>query len=263
MSETTDARIVALRDGMTLPILGFGTWQLRGKEAYDAVLHALKVGYRHIDTATGYGNESQVGQALRDSGVAREDVFVTTKLPPDNAGRERATIEASLRDLGTSYVDMWLIHWPPGGEAGVDTWREFLTLQGEGKAKEVGVSNYSPAQIDELIAATGVAPAMNQIRWSPFIYDPARLAHSRERGVLLEGYSPFRASRMDDPVLTEIAAAHGVTPGQVILRWHVEHGVVVIPKSAHPKRIEENFDIFGFSLTDAEVARIDGLSELA
>jgi 2,5-diketo-D-gluconate reductase A len=243
-----------------MPLLGFGTWQLRGQEAYDAVRDALRIGYRHLDTATAYGNETQVGRALRESDVAREDVFVTTKLPPDHAGRERETIEASLRDLGTDYVDLWLIHWPPNGVASPETWRELLTLQSEGKARAVGVSNYSPEQVDELIEATGEAPAVNQIRWSPAIYDPGRLAHSRERGVALEGYSPFRASNLDDPTLREIAAAHGVTPGQVVLRWHVEHGVVVIPKSARRERIEENSDIFGFRLDDAEVRRIDALA---
>jgi diketogulonate reductase-like aldo/keto reductase len=244
-----------------MPILGFGTWQLRGRDGYGAIRHALDVGYRHIDTATNYGNETQVGRALRDSGIPREDVFVTTKLPSGNAGRERATIDASLRDLGTEYVDLWLIHWPPGGEASVPTWRALLDVRRSGKARAVGVSNYSPAQIDELIDATGDAPAVNQIRWSPAVYDAARLAHSRERGVALEGYSPFQASRLDDAVLREIADAHGVAPTQVILRWHVEHGVVVIPKSATPERIESNHDIFDFSLTDAEVARIDALSD--
>jgi diketogulonate reductase-like aldo/keto reductase len=251
---------IALRDGGVIPILGFGTFQITGTEAYQAVRDALDVGYRHIDTATGYRNEGEVGRAVRDSGVPREDVFITTKLPPDNAGRERETIEASLRNLGTDYVDLWLIHWPPGGEARPETWREFLTLKSEGHAKAVGVSNYSPAQIDELIEATGVAPAVNQIRWSPFVFDRERLEHSRERGVVLEGYSPFRASQLDDSVLAEIARAHGVTPSQVILRWHIEHGVVVIPKSARRERIEANFDISGFSLTADEVARIDGLS---
>lgn len=259
MAETKIPTL-ALRPVGEIPILGFGTWQLRGQEAYDSVLHALRVGYRHIDTATGYANEREVGRALRDSGVAREEVFITTKLPPERAGRERETIEDSLADLGIDAVDLWLIHWPPNGEAGVDTWRELLALREEGMARAVGVSNYSEAQLDELVAGSGEAPAVNQIRWSPEIYDARRARHGAELGIVLEGYSPFRASTLDEPVFREIASAHGVSPTQVILRWHVEHDVVVIPKSSTPERIEANFDIFGFQLTPEEVARMDGLS---
>lgn len=242
-----------------MPLLGFGTWQISGRPAYEAVRHALAVGYRHIDTATMYGNEEQVGRALRDSEVPRGEVFVTTKLPPSRARQARRTIEESLRALGTDHVDLWLIHWPPDGQASPDTWRELLAIRDEGLARAVGVSNYSTGQLDELIEATGEAPAVNQIRWSPPLYDAATVREHRERGVVLEGYSPFRAGNLRDPVLTEIAAAHGVTPAQVVLRWHLEHGIVAIPKSATPQRIESNFDVFGFTLTPDEVARIDAL----
>ena len=259
MAQVGNDRSVKLHTGRSIPILGFGTFQLKGSDAYDAVRFALETGYRHLDTATGYGNEVEVGRAIRDSGVPREEIYVTTKLPPDNAGRERSTIEASLRDLGLDQVDMWLIHWPPGGGPGVETWRAFLELRQEGKARDVGVSNYSPQQIETLIEATGEAPAMNQIRWSPAIYDGSRLEHSRRHGVVLEGYSPFRASDLEDPVIGEIAAAHGVSVPQVILRWHIDTGVVVIPKSATPERIRSNFDVFGFQLTGEEVARLNGL----
>lgn len=248
-----------LRSGATIPLLGFGTWQLSGPEAYDAVRAALEVGYRHLDTATVYRNEDQVGRALADSGVDRSEVFVTTKLPPDRANRARQTLEASLRGLGVDAVDLWLIHWPPGG-AGVDIWRQLLALRDEGLARDVGVSNYSPAQVDELVEATGEAPAVNQIRWSPWLHDADRLAHSRKRGVVLEGYSPFKASTLSDPVLREVADAHGVTPTQVILRWHVDSEVVVIPKSARRQRIEDNFAVDGFTLTADELARLDALS---
>jgi len=248
-----------LRSGAALPLLGFGTWQLSGSEAYDAVRVALEVGYRHLDTATIYRNESQVGRALADSALDRSEVFLTTKLPPDRAGRARETLESSLRQLGVEQVDLWLIHWPPGG-AGVDTWRRLLALRDEGLARDVGVSNYSPAQVDELVEATGEAPAVNQIRWSPWLYDAGRLAHSRDRGVVLEGYSPFKASRLDDPVLQEVAEAHGVTPAQVVLRWHLDHEVVVIPKSARRERIEQNLAVEGFTLTPDEVARLDALA---
>lgn len=258
MAQVGDDRSVALHTGRSIPILGFGTWQLRGRGAYEAVRLALEAGYRHLDTATAYGNEAEVGQAIRDSGLPREEIFVTTKLPSENAGRERSTIEASLRHLGLDQVDLWLIHWPPSGGAGVDTWRALLQLRNEGKARDVGVSNYSPGQIATLIDA-GEAPALNQIRWSPAIYDGPRLEHSRQHGVVLEGYSPFRASDLKDPAIADIAAAHGVTPAQVILRWHVDTGVVVIPKSATPERIRQNFDIFGFRLTEDEVSRLSPL----
>lgn len=259
MTDTTGSTTtVPLSQGGAIPLLGFGTWQMHGDEAQGAVRAALDVGYRHIDTATMYRNEAEVGRALRESGVPREDVFLTTKLPPERAGSERQTIEESLSGLGVDAVDLWLIHWPPNS-AGVDTWRAMLALREEGLARAVGVSNYSPDEIDELIDATGEAPAVNQIKWSPFLFDRARLEHSRERGVALEGYSPFRSADMDDPVLAEIGRNHGRTPAQVILRWHLQHEIVVIPKSARRERIESNFDVEGFSLDDDEIARIDAL----
>lgn len=256
----TEQQTITLSTGAEMPLLGFGTWQLQGQEAYDSVLAALEVGYRHIDTATGYGNEREVGRAIKDSGVSRDDIFLTTKLPPDNAGKERETIEASLRDLDVDQVDLWLVHWPPGGKARPETWKEFLAIQAEGLTKASGVSNYSTEQIDELIKATGTAPAVNQIKWTPQIFDPKRAAHLQQNGVVLEGYSPFRAGDLNDPVLGEIAQQHGVTPAQVILRWHIDRKFVVIPKSAQRKRIEANFDVFGFSLDEDELTRIDGLS---
>jgi 2,5-diketo-D-gluconate reductase A len=250
---------ITLDGGVEMPMVGFGTWQLTGQAGYDAIRQALEGGYRHIDTATMYRNEAEVGRALRDSGLRREDVFITTKLPPERAGRERVTLDASLRALGTDHVDLWLIHWPPGGEAAPETWRRFLDAQREGLTRAVGVSNYSTTQIDELIEATGQAPAINQIPWGPSRYDPRRLADSRERGVAVEGYSPFKNTDLTDPVLTAIADDHGVTPAQVVLRWHVEHGIVVIPKSATPERVAANLDVFGFELTPDEVRRIDRL----
>lgn len=242
-----------------MPLVGFGTWQLMGRRGYQAVRHALQVGYRHIDTATMYGNEAEVGRALRDSGVPREEVFITTKMPPERAGRVRQTLDDSLRGLGTEYVDLWLIHWPPRGRAAPDAWREFLKVRDEGLTRAVGVSNYATRQIDELVEATGAAPEVNQIRWSPSLYDAAVLAENRRRGVVVEGYSPFKASNLRHPTLTRIADRHGVNPTQVVLRWHIEHQVPVIPKSATPARIESNFDVFGFSLTPEEVAEIDAL----
>ena len=234
---------------------------MTGSECYRAVLHALDVGYRHIDTATMYRNEGDVGRAVRDSGVPREEVFVTTKLVPDDAGRERRTLEASLRALGMDYVDLWLIHWPARSGALPRVWEQFLALRDEGLARAVGVSNYSVAQLDELVRATGESPAVNQIRWGPTLYDPRQLEEHRRRAVVLEGYSPFKSTDLGDPVLAEVAQRHQVTPAQVVIRWHVDHGVVVIPKSATPERIVSNFDVFGFSLDDEELRRIDALSQ--
>ncbi|MBV9206574.1 MAG: aldo/keto reductase [Actinobacteria bacterium] len=245
--------------GVTMPMIGFGTWQLQGPRAYQATRHALRAGYRLIDTATMYGNEAQVGRAIADSGLDRAGVFVTTKLPPGRAGRARATLAESLAALGLDYVDFWLVHWPPRGRDLVPLWRDFLALRDQGLTRAVGVSNYSVRQIDELIAATGEKPAVNQIPWSPARYDAALLAAHAERGVAVEGYSPLKGTRLRDRVLTQIAAEHGVTPAQVVLRWHIEIGVIVIPKSARPERIEENLDLFGFSLTPEEVKRIGDL----
>jgi diketogulonate reductase-like aldo/keto reductase len=250
---------VRLPDGVSIPLIGFGTWQLDGNDAYDGVRAALDIGYRHIDTASAYGNEDKVGAALRDSGLGREDVFITTKCPPGNAGREAQTIDASLKDLGVDFVDLWLVHWPPNRQASPGTWKAFIEAVERGKTRAIGVSNYSVAQVDELIAATGRAPALNQVPWNPFAYDEREVAELRQRDVVLEGYSPLKRSDLRNPVLAEVAAAHGKTAAQVILRWHVEHGFVVIPRSKRRERIEENFAIFDFELTDAEVRRIDEL----
>jgi diketogulonate reductase-like aldo/keto reductase len=186
-------------------------------------------------------------------------VFVTTKLPPGRAGQARAIIADSLRALRTDYVDLWLIHWPPRRQASPRLWRDFLAIRDEGLCRAVGVSNYDVAQINELIAATGEGPVVNQIPWSPAQYDPAVLAAHAERGVAVEGYSSLKGTRLGHPVLAEIAAKYGVTPAQVVLRWHLELGITVIPKSVRPERIESNLDLFGFSLTSEEMARINRL----
>jgi diketogulonate reductase-like aldo/keto reductase len=243
-----------------MPLLGLGTWLITGREAYQAVRRALDIGYRHIDTATMYGNEDQVGRALADSGLPREAVFITTKLPPGSAGHERTTIEASLRALSAENVDLWLIHWPPAGRARLDVWERFLEIQRDGLARAVGVSNYSLAQIDELKRATGQLPSVNQIEWGPALFDQQILLGHRRRGVQLEGYSPLKTTNLRHPRLVRIAEARGVTPAQVVIRWHIEHRVVVIPKSSNHARIAENAAVFGFALSAAEVDELDHLS---
>lgn len=242
-----------------MPLVGLGTWRLSGRDGYRAVRHALQVGYRHLDTATMYANEDEVGRAIRDSGVPREQIFLTTKLPPDHPGAQ-ATIEASLRALGTDYVDLWLVHWPPGGEESVATWREFIAVREAGLVRAIGVSNYELDQIDELVTATGQTPVVNQVPWSPSEHDPQRLAGHRDRGVVLEGYSPLKDTPLDHPAVTAAASRHGVSPAQVVLRWHLEHGIPVIPKSADPVRMEQNLDLFGFALTADEVAALDAIA---
>jgi len=242
-----------------MPLLGFGTWQIENEDAPEATTTALELGYRHIDTATGYGNEAGIGSALASSGLQRDSVFITTKLPPEHVGRERQTIEESLTKLGVERVDLWLVHWPPNGQASPEVWAQVVQAQQDGLATNIGVSNYSLAQIDELVAATGVTPAVNQIRWSPGIYDPAVAAGLAERGVVLEGYSPFKASNLNDPTLLRIAEVHDATAAQVIVAWHVAHGFVVIPKSVRRERIEANAAGARIELTADEVTAIDGL----
>jgi len=242
-----------------MPLLGFGTWQIEDEDAPQATATALELGYRHIDTATGYGNEAGIGSALASAGLDRDSIFLTTKLPAENVGRECQTIEESLTKLGVDHVDLWLVHWPPNRQASPEVWAEVIKAQQDGLATNIGVSNYSLSQIDELTAATGVTPAVNQIRWSPGIYDATVATGLAERGVVLEGYSPFRASNLDDPTLVQIAEAHDATAAQVIVAWHVTHGFVVIPKSVHRERIEANAAGARVELTVDEVAAIDGL----
>jgi diketogulonate reductase-like aldo/keto reductase len=245
--------------GGAMPLLGFGTWQIDDSDAPAAVGAALEAGYRHIDTATGYANQRGVGKAIAASGLARDDLFVTTKLPPEHADRVRETIEESLDQLGLDHLDLWLVHWPPNGESRPDVWQQLIQAQQDGLTKAIGVSNYSLTQIDELIAATNVAPAVNQIKWSPVEYDAAFAAGLYDRGVVLEGYSPFKASNLEDPTLVAVAEAHDVDAAQVIVAWHVAHGFVVIPKSSNPERIRSNAAGATVTLSDDEVERIDAL----
>ena len=245
-----------LPGGGRMPLLGFGTWQIKGADVAPATSAALRAGYRHFDTATMYGNEGELGSALADGGVDRSELFVTTKLPGNDAGRPEQTLDESLRKLQTSYVDLWLIHWPTGDD--VRLWDAFVRARESGRARDIGVSNFSLAQIDELTSA-GVTPAVNQIRWSPLLFDAAVLAGHRERGVVLEGYSALRGGTLGHPVIAEIASRLGRTTPQVILRWHLQHGVVAIPKSQTEERIAANADLAGFELSDADMATLDGL----
>jgi diketogulonate reductase-like aldo/keto reductase len=261
MTTTPDLPIDAatLPQGGEMPLLGFGTWQLKGNDAVTATAAALEAGYRHLDTATVYGNEREVGRALADSGVDREDVFLTTKVSPKLAGKERETLEESLALLGTDRVDLWLIHWPADNGQNVAMWQALVEAQKAGLAREIGVSNFSLEQIDELVEATGVSPAVNQIEWSPLLYDAATVAGHRERSVVLEGYSGLRGGILENDVVTGIAKDLDRTPAQVVLRWHLQHGVVAIPKSREPERIRSNADLAGFELSERDMADLDAL----
>ena len=250
----------ALPAGGAMPLLGFGTWQITGPTAQEAVETALAAGYRHLDTATIYGNEREVGAGLRASGVAPGEVFVTTKCPPDKADRARETLEQSLELLGLDRVDLWLIHWPG---AGVPMWETFVQAREDGLVRDVGVSNYDLALLDECEQATGVLPAVNQVKWSPLLHDAAVEQGHRDRGVVLEGYSALRGGTLDHPVIHGMAERLGRTPAQVIVRWHLEHGVVVIPKSTRAERIRSNADVAGFSLGADDVAALDALGKAA
>jgi len=264
MTETSPppempADAVTFESGGRMPMLGFGTWQIKSRTAVQATTVALEAGYRHLDTATVYGNEGEVGEALRDSGVARADVFVTTKCPPNLAGRELDTLRQSLDLLGTEYVDLWLIHWPGEKRVNLDMWRAFVEARESGLARNIGVSNFGVEMIDGLTSATGSTPVVNQIEWSPLLFDATALEEHRTRGVAVEGYSALRGGTLDNPTVLRVAESTGRTPAQVIIRWHLQHRVIVIPKSRKAERIRSNADVAGFELSAADMAALDSL----
>ncbi|MFZ2015805.1 MAG: aldo/keto reductase [Nocardioides sp.] len=247
----------SLTHGSRMPLLGFGTWQIKGDDAVRSTSVALEAGYRHLDTATVYGNEGEVGRALAESGVARDDVFVTTKVPGDRAGRAIDTLRQSLDLLRTDHVDLWLIHWPT--EVAVELWGELVEAREGGLAREIGVSNFAVDLVDEVSKAIGATPAVNQIEWSPLLFDAGTLAEHRQRDVVLEGYSALRGGTLDHPTIVGIADRLGRTPAQVIIRWHLQHDIVVIPKSVNADRICSNADVADLELTDDDMAALDAL----
>ena len=251
-----------LASGATIPLLGFGTWQLGGATATDATATALRLGYRHLDTATVYDNEGEVGAALRASGLAREEVFVTSKVPPSESGRAREVLETSLRLLGVDALDLWLVHWTEGG-ADRALWAELVAAQADGLVRDIGVSNHSLAQISELEQATGVRPAVNQIKWSPLLHDVALLAAHRDLGVVVEGYSGLKGGTLELPAVVEVAGRLDRTPAQVLVAWQLQHGMVVIPKSTKSARIRENADVADIVLSASDVASLDALAGTA
>jgi 2,5-diketo-D-gluconate reductase A len=254
---------VPLRGGVEIPQLGFGVFQIPPADTEETVLRALRAGYRHIDTAAAYRNEAAVGRAIRASGLAREEVFVTTKCFNDDHGygESRRAFDASLERLGLDRVDLYLIHWPvPSRDRYVDTWRTFIELQSEGRARAIGVSNFQPDHLDRIISETGVTPAINQIELHPRLQQPELRAKHEQLGIVTEAWSPLAQGQvLDDPTIVTLAERHGKTPGQVVIRWHLQLGNVVFPKSVTPKRIEQNIDVFDFELNNAEMDAIGKL----
>lgn len=260
---TGSTPLVPLRGGVEIPQLGFGVFQVPPEDTAGVVQQALEVGYRHIDTAAMYHNEAGVGQGIRSFGIAREDVFVTTKCDNNAHGYELATraLRASLEQLEMDYVDLYLIHWPiPARGLYVETWRAFIDMQAEALTRAIGVSNFQPAHLDRIIDETGVTPAVNQIELHPRLQQVELRRKHAELGIVTEAWSPLAKGRvLDDPVITAIAEAHGRTPAQVVIRWHLQLGNVVFPKSVTRRRMEENFDVFGFELGDEDTAAIERL----
>jgi diketogulonate reductase-like aldo/keto reductase len=251
-----------LNDGHRMPVLGLGVWKSApGRETREAVRAALQVGYRSVDTASMYGNEADVGAAVRESGVPRDEVFLTTKVWNDQQGYEGTlrAFEQSRQALGVEVVDLYLIHWPVP-KLRSETWRALQELQRDGRCRSIGVSNYGTEHLEELLADSRVVPSVNQVEFSPFLYQRELLDYCRGKGIQLEAYAPLtRGRRLDEPVLAELARAHHRTPAQLLLRWGLEHGVVEIPKSVRRERIEENARIFDFELPEADRSRLDGL----
>ena len=263
MPSKTSVPILRLNTDAKIPQLGFGVFQVPPEDTAETVKLALDAGYRSIDTAAAYGNEEGVGRAIADSGLDRDELFITTKLWNDKQGRQSALREfdASLGRLGLEYVDLYLIHWPvPSQDLYVETWRAFEEIHADGRARAIGVSNFEPEHLERLLDETEVVPALNQIELHPRLPQPELRELHQEHGILTEAWSPLaQGELLDDPAVKEIAEAHGRTPAQVILRWHIELGNVVIPKSVTPERISENIEVFDFELTPEQLERFAGL----
>jgi diketogulonate reductase-like aldo/keto reductase len=252
-----------LRTGGTIPQVGLGVWQASPQDCRAAVTAALKLGYRHIDTARIYGNEADVGAAIRDSGIARDQIFVTTKLWNDDQGYDSAlrAFDASAKRLGLDYIDLYLLHWPVPGKR-LDSWRALEKLHADKRARAIGVSNFLVRHLDELFGKAHEKPAVNQIELTPFLQRRDTVELCKREQIVVEAYSPLtRGKRLAHPVIKAVAGEVGKSPAQVLLRWNIEHGKVVLPKSVREERIAENAALFDFQLTKAQLERLDGLEE--
>lgn len=265
MAATTPSTSMMLANGVLMPVIGLGTWPLDDAQVAGTVVDAIEIGYRLIDTAAKYGNEAGVGRGIRDSGVDRAELFVTTKLDGPYQGHDLAVggLDASLGRLGLEYVDLLMIHWPlPKRDLYIDTWLTFGRLLSSGRARAIGVSNFKPAHLNRLIEQTSVAPAVNQIELNPTLPRTQARAYHRAHGIATQSWSPLgRGEALSNPVITTIADRLGRTAAQVILHWHVQSGLSAVPKSASPARLAANLDIFDFELTERDMAAIAGLDD--
>jgi diketogulonate reductase-like aldo/keto reductase len=252
-----------LADGIEIPVVALGTWKATGSKVREAVKAALAAGYRHIDTAKIYGNEREVGEAIRESGVPRSEIFVTTKLWNADQGYEKAfeAFEKSKAALGLDYIDLYIIHWPEP-RTRQDSWRALEEIYAAGKCRAIGVSNYTIKHLKEMKTYAKVMPMVNQVEFHPFLYQKELLEYCASNNIALEAYSPLaHGERQKDKVITAIAQAHSKSNAQIMLRWSLQHGNIILPKSTNPERIGENLAVFDFELTGEEMARLDGLNE--
>lgn len=253
-----------LNNGLDMPWLGFGVYQITdGREVEQAVRYALEIGYRSIDTASVYGNESGTGKAIRDSGLAREEIFLTTKIWNDDqrAKRTQAAFEESLKRLNTDYVDLYLVHWPVKG-CYLDTWREMEKIYQSGRAKAIGVSNFQVHHLEDILRASDIVPSVNQVEFHPRLAQPELMRFCKGHGIQLEAWSPLMQGQIvTEPVVMQIAEKNHKSEAQIVLRWDLQHGVVTIPKSTHGSRIAENAQLFDFELSPAEMKALDALDQ--
>ncbi len=260
----TDQLYMEMNDGYKIPVVGLGTWKSEpGDATYNAVLNSINAGYRHIDTARAYDNESDVGRAIKDAGVVRKELFITTKLWNKDQGYETAleACEKSLARLGCDYIDLYLIHWPLKDKRN-ESWRAFIELQEKGLCKSIGVSNFTIDNLKEIEDRFDILPAANQVEFHPYHYQRELLDYCNSKNILIEAYSPLvHAKRMDEPRLVSISQELGKTPAQILIRWAMQRGMIVLPKSVNNDRIIENFTVFDFDISDSVMERLDDLDE--